>query len=440
MTHQVINAREIREAGEDFTANPEFALQVYSTLPLDSDHTALCEYLSREIGSWPSMSFEIYSPQPDVFACVEHQRREIAHRKNVSPGEGFFPGIAKAVPKLSTWLPQGLLVVITSHSYREAFRAPDYEDETGPLWVTFNRSFPLKAKVDEHSRLLSVPLAGYNPSAVEESDISPEREEIMVEKCRHTYYPLHELEYVLKRSYINDDGGFDYGLDDDEGSPDLLNQLPAPEIIESWQLKANSYPCDDFSVQSPTEGAVLIRSKVTNIEPDLQYNIYVSFAHTSSQLRSIVQAFTAGIIENIPRGKTINFEFHSASSQSLSAILALHRDIMNARPEMVVGAYKHESQTRIFPQDRNEDCPETLLRHREPYQTFFIIVDRPDFLTAPGVLFFLTDGNEVTDEQRQNVPQQMFEHERSDYWPYQVWRSAGMPEVARRLAMLRLEQ
>lgn len=304
----------------------------------------------------------------------------------------------------------------------------------------FQQEFPLKAKVDEHSRLLSVPLAGYNPSAVEESDISPEREETMVEKCRNMYDLLHELYYVLMRSYINDDGGFDYGLDDDEGSPDLLNQLPAPERIESWQLKANSYPCDDFSVQSPTEGVVLIRSKVANIELDLQYIIYISFTHTSSQLPSIVQAFTAAIIENIPHGKTINFEFHSASSQSLSAILASHRDIMNARPEMVVGAYKHESQTRIFPQNRDEDCPETLLRHREPYQTFFVIVDRPDFLTAPGVLFFLTDGNEVTDECRQSVPQQMFEHERSDYWPYRVWRSAEMPEVARRLAMLRLEQ
>lgn len=94
MVDKVINTEEIREAGEDFEENPEFALQIYSTLPLDSDHTALCEYLSREISSWPSMSFEIYSPQPDVFACVEHQRREIAHRKTTTPGEEFFPGTA----------------------------------------------------------------------------------------------------------------------------------------------------------------------------------------------------------------------------------------------------------------------------------------------------------------------------------------------------------
>ncbi|EEA26607.1 hypothetical protein TMatcc_005118 [Talaromyces marneffei ATCC 18224] len=387
------------------------------------------------------MSFEIYSPQPDVFACVEHQRREIAHRKTTTPGEGFFPGIAKVVPNRSTWLLQGLLFLITSNSYREGFRAPDYEDETGPLWVSFNRSFPVKAKVDVRSRLLWVPPTGYNPSAVEESDISPEREEIMVKTCRHTYYPLKELHFVLMQSYISDDDdGFDYGLDDDEGDPDLLNQLPASEIIELWQLKANSYPYDDFPMQLAAEGPILIKPKMANGEPDLQYVIYVSFAHISSQLPSIALAFTAAIIENLPRGKTVNFEFHSASSQSLSAILASHRNVMNARPGTAVGAYKHESQTRIFPQHRQEDCPETALREREPYHTFFVVVDRPDFLIAPGVLFFLTDGNEVTDEWRQNVPQQMFEHERNDYWPYQVWRSAGMPEVARRLAMLRKEQ
>ncbi|KAE8548187.1 hypothetical protein TMatcc_010034 [Talaromyces marneffei ATCC 18224] len=351
MVQKVMNTEEIREGGIDLEPNPEFALQVYSTLPLDSDHTALCGYLRREISSSPSMSFEIYSPQPDVFACVEHQRREIVYRKTKSLGEGFFPGIAKAVPNLLNQLPQGFLFVITSHSYRAGVCAPEYEAETGPLCVNFNSSFPLKTKADEHSRLLSVsPAIGYIPSAVEESDISPEREEIMVRTCRHISCPLHDLNDVLRRSHIND-GGFDYGFDDDEGDPDSLSQPPAPEIIESWQLKANSYSHGDFSMQSPVEGAILITPKPANVEPDLQYVIYVSFAHTSSQLLSIAQAFTASIIETLPRGKTIKFEFYS-SSQSLSAILASHRDVMNARPELAVGAYNHESQTRIFPKHR----------------------------------------------------------------------------------------
>jgi hypothetical protein len=61
---------------------------------------------------------------------------------------------------------------------------------------------------------------------------------------------------------------------------------------------------------------------------------------------------------------------------------------MNARPEIVVGAYKHGSQPRIFPQHRQEDYIETSLRETEPHRTFLVIVDRPDFLTAPGLPFF----------------------------------------------------
>lgn len=73
---------------------PEIAIQVYSTVHLDLDaeheYTALCRYLSSRIHDYPQLSFEIYGPQPDVFTCVEHQRREILHRKNNFPGEGLF--------------------------------------------------------------------------------------------------------------------------------------------------------------------------------------------------------------------------------------------------------------------------------------------------------------------------------------------------------------
>jgi hypothetical protein len=202
---------------------------------------------------------------------------------------------------------------------------------------------------------------------------------------------------------------------------------------------------------------LVIASNPKNSEPGLQYVIYVSFAHSSSQLQSIAPAFTVAIAENLPSEKKINFKFHSASCQSLNAILASHRDVMNARPEMVMGAYKStnesastpqasgsESQTRIFPQHRQDDYTKIALRQREPYRTFFIIIDRPDFLTAPGVLFLLTDGNENTDEwkkiQIQNIPQLAAVNERGDYWVYQVWQSVGMREVARRLAMLELDE
>lgn len=59
MMRQIINIQEMKEAGDELAPNLQFAIQIYSVLPLDSDYTTLCEYLSREISSWPSISVEI---------------------------------------------------------------------------------------------------------------------------------------------------------------------------------------------------------------------------------------------------------------------------------------------------------------------------------------------------------------------------------------------
>jgi hypothetical protein len=136
---------------------PLIAIQVYTTLPLDSDSdhelVTLCQYLASGIDHGPNVSFEIYvTPQPDVFACVEHQRRDILYRKNNLPADGFFPGIAKVAINDQDQLLQGFLLVFTSYSFRAKGR-PEYEAESGPLWANFNRSFPLRAKADIRSRI-----------------------------------------------------------------------------------------------------------------------------------------------------------------------------------------------------------------------------------------------------------------------------------------------
>ncbi|KAJ5557059.1 hypothetical protein N7494_000974 [Penicillium frequentans] len=417
---------------------PEFAIQVYSTVPLDleSEHEtiALCNYLASGTDSYPSSSFEIYGSQPDVFACVEHQRREIFHRKKNSPGEGFFPGVAKVAPSSKDRLLQGFLLVITSYSFRTTDR-PDYEGESGPLWVTFNRSFPLKAKVDLYSRVEGVAPFEFDPSTFRgECAVYSEREELVVRKCRDVYEKFRELPRLLVLSQCgNSDYHFDYGLDDDEGDPSLIDQ--PLEIIESLQSKANSFRHEDFDVQS-SEGTVVITSNpiTTSPEPDLRYIIYITFPHPqlALNLMPIAQAFTTMIVDNLPPEKTVSFEFHSATqSQGLGAILASHRDLMKSRPELAIGA-THQGHGS-FPQDRDENY---IQMTREPYRTFFVILDRLDSLTASGVLFFLTDGNEITDEAMQMYPLCRPRDQLGNYTVYQVWRSAGMAEVAQRLAMI----
>lgn len=167
---------------------PEIAIQVYSTVPLNldsrDDSSVFCQYLSSQISDYPTRtpSFEIYSPKPDAFACVEHQRREILHRKTHRPGEYFFPVIAKVAPNNKNRLLQGFLLLITSHNFRVNARL-DYKAESGPLWVTCNRSFPLRAKVDLRSRIEGFTLNGFDPSSIgDECEVFPERQELVVKK------------------------------------------------------------------------------------------------------------------------------------------------------------------------------------------------------------------------------------------------------------------
>ncbi|GKZ65604.1 hypothetical protein AnigIFM50267_009373 [Aspergillus niger] len=377
---------------------PQIAIQVYSTVPLsleseedtEDDYTALSRYLSSRRSSYPdeAMSFEIYAPQADVFACVEHQRREIRYRKNDIPGEGFFPGIAKVAPDKHNHLLQGFLLVITSYSFRDTF-LPTYEAGSGPLWVNFDRCFPLKAKVDLPSRIESTSWSGFDLSTISvDRQVYSEREELVVRKCRHVDDRCRELSSLITRSHNDmeeeEEEKFDYGLNEDEGDPSLSIQPLAPQIIELLQSKADSLDHDQFDIRSASDGAVAIKTDTASLtsEPELQYIIHVAFPYEQLELElvTIAKAFTGAIIENLPEGKAVNFEFFPAD-QSLGATLASHRALMNYRPDIAVGAL-HQG-TRRFPQKRHE--PEVEVpSDREPYRTFFVILDRPDFLTGPG--------------------------------------------------------
>lgn len=97
-------------------------IQVYSLVPLDDNHEQLREYLMYNFGSDEVVPmFEIYSYRPpDAFPCIEHNRLEIARRK-----QQHWSGIENAPPLLPQFagrpdksIPIGFCVLIRSHSYR----------------------------------------------------------------------------------------------------------------------------------------------------------------------------------------------------------------------------------------------------------------------------------------------------------------------------------
>jgi hypothetical protein len=53
---------------------------------------------------------------------------------------------------------------------------------------------------------------------------------------------------------------YDYGFEKNEGDPFLVDQPPAPEIVELLQSKADSFHLENFRLQSPSETLVVITS------------------------------------------------------------------------------------------------------------------------------------------------------------------------------------
>ncbi|KAL2008683.1 hypothetical protein VTN00DRAFT_6877 [Thermoascus crustaceus] len=124
--------------------DPSFSFQVYSLIQLDSDHTKLLEYLTSGL-DWDLIpTFEIYAEQqPDIFSYVEHQRREIAHRKasRDTPTDESLPLIAKlAAARLKRCLrrefpPFNTFMEELYRVFTVVLNKPDFINETGVLFV-----------------------------------------------------------------------------------------------------------------------------------------------------------------------------------------------------------------------------------------------------------------------------------------------------------------
>ncbi len=112
-------------------------------------------------------------------------------------------------------------------------------------------------------------------------------------------------------------------------------------MIELLENKADLLDTILFNIKSPSNSAITIKSNTIAMisETELQYIIHVTFPYKQLELGliTIAKAFTCAIIENLLREKTVNFEFFSAD-QSIATILALHRDLMNSRPGIAIGA------------------------------------------------------------------------------------------------------
>jgi hypothetical protein len=420
-----------------------FSFQIYSTQPLEGDIRNLVQYFGGDtISDGASRpTWEIYDVQPDVFACVDHQRREIAHRKQSSQtSTSSSPLIPKVVrDPFSDHRRYGFLLLVDSESYRDGIPPSKLVDPSGPLWVHFDRWFPEKSTVDNLSRLEDEPsMAKSVGVSLEEIVVLPEKLEVVAQRIQNTSVMTNNLSSMYAMSKL-EDGSWDYGLDEDDG------QSPNETEIETISQQTPEISLQQDLELSPGPGdAVTVTSKSHPAEPDLRYIIDVPFLHAASTstttLENVAKTFSSSIVAHLPSNLTIHLEFHTATSSTLTTIISQHRSFLISRPDFTIGALhtiQNQPQQRFCPCTRNES--QSLFPPKERYKTFAIVLDKANFWEEQGVLFVMADGGRLKpllDEQG-NVA---WDGSESDFDAVLVVRSAGVEEVARRLGMLVLSE
>ncbi|CAI7632132.1 unnamed protein product [Penicillium palitans] len=113
-------------------------IQVYSLVPLDDDHEQLREYLMYNFGSDEVVPmFEIYSYRPpDAFPCIEHNRLEIARRK-----QQHWSGIENAPPLIPQFAGRPDKSIPIGYRLGETDEEELSKAGEGPNMLYFNLSF-----------------------------------------------------------------------------------------------------------------------------------------------------------------------------------------------------------------------------------------------------------------------------------------------------------
>ncbi|GAB1743768.1 hypothetical protein NU219Hw_g689t1 [Hortaea werneckii] len=458
---------------DDFHANPLFCFQVYTTISLDfherstkpaktakggigSDFsgTALEEvldYIGCHGGSgWrrDSPGWEIYSVENGgALECVEHQRREIASRKERREDPGVNP-----IPKVAHWdcLRQGteklgFLIVVDSASFKHV----DWLNRSGkgPQWVCFDRHTPTSMDWSVESRLDEDPdfLASGVCEPPRAPTVLPERLDTEVIRVQQRPDDMGEqLSWILHSSSVasgsNDPSAagsediMDVSWRETEGNPDEAKlQSTAADTLSDLAAQLNM---NSLSIKQDSPTTIVISNAPEGATPDLRYVVYIPFLTGERTMvifeeaaKAFTQAVTSHLSGELP--KAVHFEIHQPPSADKTSMLRHYQCC--GYPFDFTGALTtfpnregeaNQKERRAHPIARTEyaahDDPEAV--GFEPYRTFLIILEEPNFLTVPGrVSFLLADGGEWDEDE--NYPEML------------LWRCAGIDEVCRRLQM-----
>ncbi|KAJ5371702.1 hypothetical protein N7517_003708 [Penicillium concentricum] len=428
-----------------FSPDPDHlvSIQVYSLVHLDDDHEQLRNYLMQSF--WHEEVkplFEIYSYHPpDAFACIEHNRLEIARRKQQHQS-----GIENPLPLIPQFTRSddstvGFCVLLRSHSYRLG-RIEDSDELAklgeGPDLLYFNRSFSsTRSDVDETQRLS------------EHENLSPEAFELATDRVIDQSY----IGQIIMLDIFNNVAcpELRYGLDIDEGAPPSSN-MPSEEQIRDQLGQETSvggfYLDPAFQISQDTDIIIVTNTPKGNI-PDLQYVVHALFLNSirdigSSLLESTARLFTASIVSHLPANKTLTLKFFIPKSPSWSAIRLAQTEVLEVQSHQTQGGDREDpfpiGALHIFPGDEQSSTHRITPQEPEQYiiaaqgtsstifRLFTVVLDRAKFVSEAGVYFYMADWDASEDPYSEDGPDNT-----------QVLRCVDMNTTAGRLGMVVLD-
>jgi hypothetical protein len=439
--HPVVLEQYIEEGYDPYSSHL-VPIQIYSTVLLDTDHKSLRAYLLQGFYNDAVLPlFEIYSfCPPDAFACIEHNRREIAYRK--SQHRLKVPNPPPLIPRFFNACsdrPIGRCLLLQTHSYRLGYVGDwDLYIEAGsaPDDLVFNRSFSrFQADVVEEQRRADgddeLGLAGFELSIERiqcQIDVS---QVIVADIFPNAQRP--ELEYALD----TDEGV----LANAELPPDVEAEIR--EQLEKQSTEINYAVESTFRIMDDDAGVVTVTNTSEGDDADLQYLVYAPFLshwrnvpHSSIPLlKATARLFSSSLLFHLPSHKTINLKFFIPDSTSWSSIRPAHSHLIQtliapfpvgARHTITVAGSSSEIH-RIYPQYLTDTVGAAERMLTNPCRILAVVLDRPNFVEEAGVYFYMSEYTSSVD-----IPPEM-EPQPDDT---EVWRVVGMKEVSGLLGMV----
>jgi hypothetical protein len=383
-------------------SQPSFSFQVYVTVDLGEGGETLIARFPRELFADDSALWrlDVYEPEEDVWACIEHQVKERQWRgtQHVDSATAGAPGDRKIVdsytnPKdVGTVAAKCLVIVIDRQDWYWKDNSDDVK-QGGPLAVRFDPR-PLAERV-------------ILPGTLDEGEIIHEQTELQVQRMNTASAPNLELENIWSQSIRAT-----ASAQQDEGPSSTTSTEPPPatspdDILASEQLSTFTTQTGNLGIQTqlPASGEIQDFTLIYTIYPLFTTLTSLSTDDRLATLRSFL-AQLALSERTKPTPSTIRLEIAPQFS-SHNEILAHYTASLQQQDVGYLSPYSQSPHRRRFPEYLRAATTMHMREGLSVHKRFLVVLDREDWQTRgkDGVSFMWMEPREPDSPYHRRQPE-----------------------------------